>query len=270
MRKGIKILEETEGMGAEAVRGKPVMVNMRLFLPDGSELAQLNRYGQRMRINLARRDVIAGIRYGIEGMRVGGRRLFRIRPHLAYGAKGVPGQVPPDTEIHCEVELLEVREDNVMRPEDYPPGRKIHVFYSGELARSMARWQFGLEEDGRCGIYATVPIPGLKWRHARPKHLESKMDQACAAAIFDYVMEFPSRCAEECVQKPSGEGGDSGCWIDEHKETLRVNISVWERGKHIQQYSIAENSLVWLTSELYKTIEQLLVIVLSGAGKSPE
>jgi len=254
MRKGIKILKETEGPGAEAVRGKTVIVNMRMFLPDGSELSGFNRHGRGMRISLARRDVIAGIRYGIEGMRAGGRRLFRIRPHLAYGANGVPGQVPPNSEIDCEVELSEVRDDRMTRREDYPPGRKILVFHSGEIARSIARWQFGLEQDGRCGMFVTMPVPGLKWRHLRAKHMESKVDLAHTAAIFNYVMEFPDRFPGECVREPYFEGGDSGFYVDERKETLCVRISVWERGRSILIFHVAEDSPAWTDSELYRIV----------------
>ena len=38
--------------------------------------------------------LVAGLFYGIQGMRVGGTRTLRIAPHLAYGEEGVPGVVP--------------------------------------------------------------------------------------------------------------------------------------------------------------------------------
>ncbi len=227
MRPGIKILEETDRAGAVAVRGKTVIVNMRLFLPNGSELAELNRHGQRMHIGLTKRHVIAGVRYGIEGMRAGGRRLFDIRPHLAYGAKGVPGIIPPNTDINCDVELLEVRDDNRMRREDYSPGRNVSVVFYGELARCITRWQFNLREGGQCVILVTVPIPGLKWRHANPKHLHSTIEQSHAAAIFNDAIEFPSLYPGERVSAPYTEGGDSGRYTDEFKQTMCVLVSVY-------------------------------------------
>jgi hypothetical protein len=258
MRPGIIILEEREGVGASAVRGKPAIVNIRMFLPNGADLTELNRYGQRRIIDLRKRRVIAGIRYGIEGMRVGGRRLLKISPHLAYGAKGVHGQIPPNAYIHCEIELLEVRDDNKPRPEDYPPGKRLFVVHRGELARCVPLWQFSLMEDGICGIIVTVPIPGLKWRHARSKHLESKIDQTRAADIFDYAMEFPQRFPEECVQRPFNQGGDSGLYVDERKETFCVSVSIYERDKCICQYNAIENGHFWVASELHKTIDELL------------
>jgi FKBP-type peptidyl-prolyl cis-trans isomerase len=55
--------------------------------------------------------VIAGLEYGIEGMRVGGRRRLRVPPHLGYRDKGMSGKIPPNALLFFEVELLEVRDD---------------------------------------------------------------------------------------------------------------------------------------------------------------
>jgi FKBP-type peptidyl-prolyl cis-trans isomerase len=62
-------------------------------------------------IDLARRDTIAGLRYGIEGMQVGGSRRVVVPPRLGYGGQGVPeAGVPPDAMLVCDVELLEIQE----------------------------------------------------------------------------------------------------------------------------------------------------------------
>jgi FKBP-type peptidyl-prolyl cis-trans isomerase FkpA len=59
-------------------------------------------------IDLRRRDTIAGLRYGIEGMRVGGRRRITVGPDLAYGKTGVPGSIPANAVLTFEIELLSV------------------------------------------------------------------------------------------------------------------------------------------------------------------
>ena len=127
MTRGIKIQDVTVGTGDEALRGKTVVANVRMFLNHGTELTGTFLGGQKMRIDLRKRECIAGLQYGIEGMRVGGVRSLIISPHLAYGAKGLPGHVPPNAILRCEVELLEVRESGIMKPEDYPPGKHLHV-----------------------------------------------------------------------------------------------------------------------------------------------
>ena len=171
MRPGVQSRDLVVGSGAEAVRGKTVVVNGKLCLSDGTELTSDMWPTSPWRIDLRKRECIAGVRYGIEGMRVGGRREITISPHLAYGQDGVQGKVPPDATLRCEIELLEVREPGVVKPEDYPPGRQLIVGWLGDLRNGVPKWQFGLHEDGRCGLMVWMPIPGLKWRHSRPKHV---------------------------------------------------------------------------------------------------
>ena len=50
-----------------------------------------------------------GLFYGIDGMRVGGMRRLEIAPHLAYGARGVPEVIPPNTVLIAEITVLEHR-----------------------------------------------------------------------------------------------------------------------------------------------------------------
>ena len=59
---------------------------------------------------LGRREVIAGLESGVEGMRAGGRRRVRVSPYLGYGGRGVPGVVPPGAVLLFDVELLSVEE----------------------------------------------------------------------------------------------------------------------------------------------------------------
>lgn len=57
---------------------------------------------------LDERRAIAGLRYGVEGMREGGTRRIRVRPHLAYRDVGVPGMVPQDAVLELHVTLVRV------------------------------------------------------------------------------------------------------------------------------------------------------------------
>jgi peptidylprolyl isomerase len=52
------------------------------------------------------REVIAGLEYGVMGMRVGGRRKIHVPSHLAYRDQEMPG-IPPNAKLVFEVELLE-------------------------------------------------------------------------------------------------------------------------------------------------------------------
>ena len=87
------------------------------------KVAPSSLFGTRHIIDLGRRESIAGLRYGIPGMRVGGKREIVISPHLAYGERGVPGLILVNALLRCEVDLLEIRQYNAVLPEDYLPGK---------------------------------------------------------------------------------------------------------------------------------------------------
>lgn len=121
---GLKLLEQRDGEGKSAEEGDRVIYNMRLFLNKGDEVplnarqaAYLPKTMLRIdngvtfvdhTIRLGRREVIAGVEYGLMGMKVGGYRKVRISPHLAYREKGIPNLIPPYAVLHCELWLREI------------------------------------------------------------------------------------------------------------------------------------------------------------------
>ena len=56
-----------------------------------------------------REHFFSGLFYGIEGMRIGGKRTLKISPHMAYREKGVEGMVPPNAVLKVEVQIHEER-----------------------------------------------------------------------------------------------------------------------------------------------------------------
>ncbi len=56
--------------------------------------------------NFDRNDLFAGLFYGIEGMRIGGKRILKISPHLAYRERGIEGIIPPNAVLKVEVEII--------------------------------------------------------------------------------------------------------------------------------------------------------------------
>ncbi|MBZ5500508.1 MAG: FKBP-type peptidyl-prolyl cis-trans isomerase [Acidobacteriia bacterium] len=48
---------------------------------------------------MGKREVIAGLEYGIEGMRVGGVRKISVSPHLAYRDTGVADKIPGNAKL---------------------------------------------------------------------------------------------------------------------------------------------------------------------------
>lgn len=93
------------GTGELATRDDQALVTLKISLHHGE--CVLNESEQW--IDLRRRHTIAGVRYGVEGMRVGGVRRISMGSHLAYGAEGLPGLIPPDAMLICDVELLSLK-----------------------------------------------------------------------------------------------------------------------------------------------------------------
>jgi hypothetical protein len=205
---------------------------------------------------------MAGLRYGIEGMRVGGKRTITISSHLAYGEVGVPDKIPPNAMLRCEVELLEVRERGVVSPEDYPPGKHLCVFHPGEAKRDLPRWQFGLDENGRCGAGITFPIPGCGWRHARSRYVEFHLDEPTVKALFEYALGLPTQFPNDCLPHEAlwADASEKAGSItrDRQTNTLCVTVFVDERGRHLCYCVLRENSPAILTSQLYEVITKLL------------
>jgi FKBP-type peptidyl-prolyl cis-trans isomerase len=248
------------GTGDEAVLGKAVVVNVRMFLNHGTEVFT-SLCGSKIRINLKRQWCIDGLMRGIEGMRVGGARSIVVSPHLAYGAEGLPGKVPPNALLRCEVELLDVREPHDFRPGDFPPGRHVTVFHPGEAARNLPRWQFGLSEDGRCGAGLYFPIPGMTWRHTRRRESSTQLEPSLVAAVLNDAVNLPIRFPKECLSTDelwadSSEPSNS-ITRDRASDTLCLTIDVWERGQR-NYYSMRENSPALIESELYRIINSLI------------
>lgn len=104
MRSGIKIESETEGVGDIAARGDRVTVSYTLSLNQGDVIQSMASCS----FTLGKREVIAGLEYGIDGMRVGGQRRLRASPHLAYRDEGVHGTIPANAVLIFDVKLLSI------------------------------------------------------------------------------------------------------------------------------------------------------------------
>jgi FKBP-type peptidyl-prolyl cis-trans isomerase len=79
-KSGIKIVSDTPGTGAEIKKGDRVRIRYDVQLNRGDFLAR----DQETTFTVGDREQVAGFRYGMEGMKVGGTRTFRASPHLCY------------------------------------------------------------------------------------------------------------------------------------------------------------------------------------------
>jgi peptidylprolyl isomerase len=97
------------GTGAAPASGQTVFVHYTGWLLDGKKFDSSRDRGQPFSFPLGRGRVIKGWDEGVASMKVGGRRELLIPPDLAYGARGFPGAIPPNSTLKFDVELLDVK-----------------------------------------------------------------------------------------------------------------------------------------------------------------
>jgi FKBP-type peptidyl-prolyl isomerase-like protein len=98
------------GTGAMVLAGQTVTVNyVGVLCKTGKEFDSSWKRGQPLTTALTPTSgVIQGWVQGIPGMRVGGRRELIIPSNLAYGKRGSPPTIPPNSTLVFVVDLLSV------------------------------------------------------------------------------------------------------------------------------------------------------------------
>ena len=108
-----------EGEGEQPSIDDFVKVNYVGFLTDGTVFDSSYERGEPEEFPL--QGVIPGWSEGLQLMREGGRSRLFVPSKLAYGNRGIPNLIPPNSVIIFEVELLEVFSDTTgfYFPEDF-------------------------------------------------------------------------------------------------------------------------------------------------------
>ncbi|MDQ4077273.1 MAG: FKBP-type peptidyl-prolyl cis-trans isomerase [Chloroflexota bacterium] len=104
---GLTFEDVVVGEGEEAQPDQLVTVHYTGWLENGTQFDSSVQRGQPFQFALGRGMVIEGWDEGVQGMRVGGKRVLAIPPELAYGEQGTGGVIPPDATLIFEVELLD-------------------------------------------------------------------------------------------------------------------------------------------------------------------
>lgn len=101
------IMKEGTGEGAES--GDQITAHYVGVLEDGTKFDSSLDRGQPFTFTLGAGQVIKGWELGIVGMKKGEIRRLFIPSALAYGETGTPGgEIPPNTNLIFEIELLEI------------------------------------------------------------------------------------------------------------------------------------------------------------------
>ena len=107
-KSGLKYIEVKVGDGKIAKKGDSVTVHYTGMFKDGKKFDSSLDRNKPFTFELGQGEVIKGWDEGVAGMKEGGKRKLIIPTDLAYGPKG-RGPIPPNAELHFDVELLKVK-----------------------------------------------------------------------------------------------------------------------------------------------------------------
>lgn len=103
---GVVIQHTKVGTGASPQATSVVSVNYRGTLPSGAEFDSSFKRGQPASFPL--NGVVPCWTEALQKMKVGGAATLTCPPATAYGDRGVPGVIPPNTRLTFQVELLSI------------------------------------------------------------------------------------------------------------------------------------------------------------------
>ncbi len=105
---GLKYVDLVVGHGPSPKRGERVVVHYTGRFTSGKVFD--SSVGKTpFEFVLGRGQVIKGWDEGVASMRVGGKRKLTIPAALAYGSKGYPGVIPPNSTLVFDVRLIRIK-----------------------------------------------------------------------------------------------------------------------------------------------------------------
>jgi len=106
---GLQYTDEVVGTGATPQKGQTVTVHYTGTLLNGTKFDSSVDRGVPADFRIGVGQVIKGWDEGLMTMKVGGKRHFIIPPALGYGALGKPPDIPGNSTLVFDVELLGVK-----------------------------------------------------------------------------------------------------------------------------------------------------------------
>ncbi|MCG3205484.1 MAG: hypothetical protein KCHDKBKB_02205 [Elusimicrobia bacterium] len=106
---GLQYVDIKEGTGESPKNGQRVTVHYTGKLKDGTKFDSSVDRGEPFTFIIGVGQVIKGWDEGVATMKVGGQRTLIIPSQLGYGERGAGNVIPPNAELHFDVELLGIK-----------------------------------------------------------------------------------------------------------------------------------------------------------------
>ncbi|MFT3801188.1 MAG: FKBP-type peptidyl-prolyl cis-trans isomerase [Burkholderiaceae bacterium] len=103
---GVTVKHTVVGTGANPKASDTVKVHYRGTLDNGTEFD--SSYKRNAPASFPLNRVVPCWTEGIQKLKVGGKATLTCPPETAYGARGIPGVIPPNSVLNFDVELLAI------------------------------------------------------------------------------------------------------------------------------------------------------------------
>lgn len=104
----LSITDVVSGSGNEVKDGDSVEVHYLGTFLSGEKFDSSHDRNETFNFKVGAGEVIKGWDQGLVGMKAGGKRVLLIPSDLAYGERGAPGAIPPNTPLKFEIELISI------------------------------------------------------------------------------------------------------------------------------------------------------------------
>lgn len=104
----VKTKDLSIGASKKVESGNKVSYHVMIQLMDGKIVFNSRDQGKPWTGTVGGGSILNGIDDGIRGMFQGGKRAIWIPARFGYGPRGISGQVPPDSDLYAEVEIVSV------------------------------------------------------------------------------------------------------------------------------------------------------------------
>jgi FKBP-type peptidyl-prolyl cis-trans isomerase len=104
----LKYIDQVEGKGKEVKKGDAVEVHYTGTLKNGKKFDSSRDRNKPFEVTVGVGQVIKGWDEGIPGMKEGGKRKLIIPSELAYGSKSPSPDIPANSDLVFEVEVLKI------------------------------------------------------------------------------------------------------------------------------------------------------------------